>query len=624
MVAVVRFVLLLRRRQSDSDRESERGGGRSIDRSNPRSSPREKQEFLRREEDRCECLVRSCLRRVPFEFRGPDLVGRVRIGGCCPLILPIPLDLAALGAQTSSEGSVQSPVSFAILLLRPSFVLVGNLVFLLAILFDLERFTLGSLMMLRRISLQSWILVTSRCNMDSGDGVEMDCKAPPEKEPKVNGFGAHINKENHVDSDSEIASKIEVLDSSGGKEEVSVSPKNKTPYSAMTKEGQPKAKSQLKMTSEVTGGRNGSAVEVPKKGNILKQSISFPSRGSRANSIRKSSSSARQSTVMPSIAGGSFSPLLVVSSRFHHFLPLSKYYSVAIGNVDIKHSALSAEPNARKKLNHKMIDSVEATKNGSASGAAKSNDHKTIPLTHTLPTKKDDDANSIASSTRARQSIGSTFSFKLDERAEKRKEFFMKLEEKNHVRELEKNNLQEKSKENQEAEVRKLRKSLTFKATPLPSFYQEPGPPKVALKKIPITRARSPKLGRRKSIVTTSQAGNSSENSCVTISANKLNEGSGEAIGIKGKSLTSNNPKQKTISKISSQNSKTVKPYAKSSDSVTKPSNQKPKIQNFKAETSSIAIEIATPGVKDQFEEDKIVAEVAELVVGHEEIAAQS
>ncbi|XP_042468147.1 protein WVD2-like 4 isoform X2 [Zingiber officinale] len=438
--------------------------------------------------------------------------------------------------------------------------------------------------------------------MDSGDGVEMDCKAPPEKEPKVNGFGAHINKENHVDTDSEIASKIEVLDSSGGKEEVSVSPKNKTPYSTMTKEGQPKAKSQLKMTSEVTGGRNGSAVEVPKKGNILKQSISFPSRGSRANSIRKSSSSARQSTVMPSIA--------------------------AIGNVDIKHSALSAEPNARKKLNHKMIDSVEATKNGSASGAAKwhyrSNDHKTVPLTHTLPTKKDDDANSIASSTRARQSIGSTFSFKLDERAEKRKEFFMKLEEKNHVRELEKNNLQEKSKENQEAEVRKLRKSLTFKATPLPSFYQEPGPPKVALKKIPITRARSPKLGRRKSIVTTSQAGNSSENSCVTISANKLNEGSGEAIGIKGKSLTSNNPKQKTISKIPSQNSRTAKPYAKSSDSVTKPSNQKPKIQNFKAETSSIAIEIATPGVKNQFEEDKIVAEVAELVVGHEEIAAQS
>ncbi|CAN6817029.1 unnamed protein product [Brassica oleracea] len=108
-------------------------------------------------------------------------------------------------------------------------------------------------------------------------------------------------------------------------------------------------------------------------------------------------------------------------------------------------------------------------------------------------------ASSTATSVRSKVTIGVAPTFRSTSRVERRKEFYKKLEDKQKALEEEKRENEKRLKEEQEVVTKQLRKNMVYKANPVPNFYYETPPPKLPLKKFPLTRPKSPNLNRRKS-----------------------------------------------------------------------------------------------------------------------------
>lgn len=149
---------------------------------------------------------------------------------------------------------------------------------------------------------------------------------------------------------------------------------------------------------------------------------------------------------------------------------------------------------------------------------------------------------------------------------------------------------------------------------------------------IPPTRARSPKLGRRKESApatnNTSEAGNSCESPRLTPSSSKPNEGTANSKGI---AKASKNPKQNALPKFSSQKSKAMKSDTKS-DTINNASDPKAKFQQVcKTEDDetrlaqfSEAIDAIEPVIPaDRMEEEKAVANLPETDNTPQEIPVQ-
>ncbi|KAF5779301.1 hypothetical protein HanRHA438_Chr12g0569111 [Helianthus annuus] len=200
----------------------------------------------------------------------------------------------------------------------------------------------------------------------------------------------------------------------------------------------------------------------------------------------------------------------------------------------------------------------------SAAAAAAARVHKSY--SNKYPDEEDNwsVASSAATSrtvVRSRVTVGIAPSFRSAQRAAQRKEYYTKLEQKHEALKAEKMEYEARTKEEQEEAIRQLRKSMVVKANPVPSFYRQGPPPKVELKKLPLTRAKSPNLTRRKSCGDTTPHSTADEKALCSKVRHSLGSYSATSSPIKQTQGRNIKPKDRTI----------------------KPPNETPKVSHLKA-----------------------------------------
>ncbi|OVA07200.1 TPX2 [Macleaya cordata] len=359
----------------------------------------------------------------------------------------------------------------------------------------------------------------------------------------------------------------------------------------------------------------------------LSKSISFPSKQSVNNSLKNNDgklvkTDAKNSRVNGTEAECSGSNGSVSSHK---------------RRVSSGGSSMDANSNGRRSASGKP-GSVNATADAPPSEVSESNYQNLKPIARLSLIKDEEDAHSTTSSITprgSRRSSGSEFTFRVVERAEKRKEFYSKLEEKFHAKEVERKSLQEKSKESQEAEIKQLRKSMTFVATPMPSFYREPPPSKVEPKKIPTTRPISPKLGRHIKIAIAA-SDNSSESGGVVESPRsrpRVDRNKSTKVNSHKDSVASKKPIQKSLSKLPSQKSRTTKTEAKplnSKPNTRDPENLEQKVcrgetenQNKSTENPYTEAKTELDAIKDPVENETSLNNLASVEITPDEVSVK-